>query len=461
MKKFVGLSFLLAVIAATFIACGGGSTSSTSSQSGPVFVTGEDAPLASVVGFNVTVNSITLNGQTSAQVLSTPATVDFARLLGLRSPLAFNTVPAGTYTGATFSLANPVISYVDMSTNPPTESTINGTFGSAASSTTSVAVNFPTPMTVTSSGLAGLRMEVNIAQSLAVDGNGQVTGTVNPVIYAWAVQATDTPITDLVGGLSSVDTTNSSFVLQGPYGHQITIFVNDTTTFNGGWSLNNLAAPAFIAVIGNYQPDGSLIASEVEVITTAQAFISGRVLAVTTNSSGVAQQLTMWVGETGPVLSTIPVDSIYTVDVSNVSQYDICFFDNALTQVAFSNSSVIVGQRLFIGGTYSNNVFTPQMISLRFQGVYGNLVSGSVSIVSGNLGTFQLQNNALIGYSLGGAPLNVDTGNLTTFINTSGLSQLQTSGSIPLVARGIIFVSPITSTPVMWSDLVVDPPAAQ
>lgn len=348
-----------------------------------------------------------------------------------------------------------------MSTNPPTVSTINGTFGSGATSTTSVTVNFPTAMTVNSTGLAGLRMEVNIAQSLPVDSNGQITGTVNPVIYAWAVQATDTPITDLVGGLSSVDTASSSFVLQGPYGHQITVYVNNGTLFNSGWTLNNLATPAYVGVIGNYQADGSLIASEVEVITTQQAFISGRVLAVTNNSSGVAQQITMWVGEEGPVLSSIPVDSIYTVDLSNVSQYDICFFDNALTQVAFSNSSVIVGQRLFIGGTYSNNVFAPGMVSLRFQGVYGNLVSGSVSVVSGNLGSFQLQNNALIGYSLGGSPLNVDTGNLTTFVNTSGLSQLQSGGSVPLVARGIIFMSPLTSTPVMWSDLVVDPPATQ
>lgn len=103
MKKLVGLSLFLVLIALTLIACGGGSTSNSSgSQSGPVFVTGEDAPLASVVGFDVTVNSITLNGQSSAQVLSTPTTVDFARLLGLRSPLGFNTVPAGTYTSATF-----------------------------------------------------------------------------------------------------------------------------------------------------------------------------------------------------------------------------------------------------------------------------------------------------------------------------------------------------------------------
>ena len=83
---------------------------------------------------------------------------------------------------------------------------------------------------------------------------------------------------------------------------------------------------------------------------------------------------------------------------------------------------MIVGQRIFIGGSYSSSVFTPQMISLRFQGVYGTLTQDSVNIVSGNVGTFQLQNNGLIGYSLGGAPLTVGTGNATLFVNTTGLS---------------------------------------
>src|SRR5208282_2587114 len=125
MKKFLGIALLLAV---SMLGASCGSTSSTSStststptgQTASVFVTGEDAPLASVVGFDVTINSITLNGNNgSPQVLSTPTTVDFARLLGLRSPLAFNTVPADTYNSATFTLSNPAIAWVDMSTTPP------------------------------------------------------------------------------------------------------------------------------------------------------------------------------------------------------------------------------------------------------------------------------------------------------------------------------------------------------
>jgi hypothetical protein len=120
---------------------------------------------------------------------------------------------------------------------------------------------------------------------------------------------------------------------------------------------------------------------------------------------------------------------------------------------------VIVGQRIFIGGSYSSSIFTPQMISLRFQGVYGTLTQSSVAITNGNAGTFQLQNNALIGYSLGGAPLNVATGNGTLFINTTGLSALQADGSTPLVAGGLLFVNPLNNTPVLAAAVVATPPA--
>ena len=304
MKRCLGITFLLALclLAAS---CGSSSNSSSattpSSQSpGAVFVTGEDAPLASVVGFNVTINSITLNGNNgSPQVLSASTTVDFARLLGLRSPLAFNAVPADTYNSATFSLSNPVISYVDMTTNPPSLTTLNGTFSPTTGTTTqtTVTVNFPSPMVVGANGLAGLRMEFDIRQSVLVDGNGQITGVVNPTIYANAVKASDPngQITDLVGGLVSANAAGNSFVIQGPYGHQLTVDVNSSTQFNSGWNINNLAAPAIVGVQGYFQADGSLMATNVEVITTSQTFVSGRVLAINP-TSGPVQQITMWVG---------------------------------------------------------------------------------------------------------------------------------------------------------------------
>jgi hypothetical protein len=462
MKRFFALT--AAALLATFmlVGCGSNSSNSTtpgqSQQSGHVFVTEEDAPLPSVVGFDVTINSITLNGQSnSPQVVSTPTTVDFARLIGLRSPLAFNTVPPDTYNSATFVLVNPVISYVDMTQNPPALNTINGTL---AQSPYTMTVNFPTPMVVGSNELAGLKMEFDIRQSLAVDGNGQVTGVVNPVIYIKATKASDPDgrVTDLTGGLVSVTAANNSFVIQGPYGRQLTVYVSNNTEFNSGWNINDLTTPAIVGVQGAFQADGSLMADSVEVITTAQSFLSGRVLQVN-SSAGQAQSVTMWVGETGADLVN-DSRTIQTIDISAVTDYEICFLDGPLTNALFNDTSIEVGQRIFIGGSYVNPTFTPQMISLRRQGVYGMFVPGSVNVTNGNAGSFQLSNNGLIGYAAGG-PVTVYTGNNTVFFNLSGLSALEgDTTAVPLITRGLFLKDPNTGNPAFFAGFVSEPPQA-
>ena len=460
MKRFFALT--ATILLATLMLVGCGSNSSTpspgQSQSGNVFVTGEDAPLPSVVGLDLTINSITLNGQSnSPQVISTPTTVDFARLLGLRSPLAFNSVPADTYSSATFVLANPVISWVDMSQNPPAVTPMNGTLPQSPYTLT---VNFPTPMVVGSNGLAGLKIEFDIRQSLAVS-NGQITGAVNPVIYIKATKASDPDgqVTDLTGGLVSVNTANNSFVMQGPYGRQLTVYVNDSTRFNSGWNMNDLAAPAIVGVEGAFQADGSLMASGVEVITTAESFLSGRVLQVANNGAGQAQSVTMWVGETGADLVS-EVDTVQpNIDISAVTNYEICFLDGPLTGALFNNTSIEVGQRIFIGGSYVNSTFTPQMISLRRQGVYGLFVPGSVTVSNGNAGFFQLSNNGLVGYAAGG-PVTVYTGNDTLFSNLSGLSApAGDTTAVPLITRGLLLQDPNNKGNLaFFAGLVAEPP---
>jgi hypothetical protein len=457
MKRAFSFLALLLPIAMILVACGGVSNNSSSNggtqgQPASVFVTGEDAPLPSVLSFNVTINSITLNGKNgSPQVLSQPTTVDFARLLGLRTMLAFNSVPADTYSGATFQLASPAISYLDMSTTPPSVGTINGTL-----TTSAVTTAFPTPLVVGSTGLAGVRMEFDLRKSLALDATGQVTGSVNPQISLLIVQPTDVEgqITDLIGTLISVNTSSDSLVIQGPHGHQFTIDVNAQTQFNGNWNIDNLVTPAYIAAQGTVQGDGSILASAVEVVSTSQAFLSGRIIALNP-TSGPVQTVTIVVGEEMPAMSNAPVGLPITLDVSQVSTYDICFFGNWFTNLLFDNSSMVVGQRLFIGGSFDSgaNTFTPSMISLRLQGVHGDLVSNSVSITSGNRGSFQLQNNNMLGYVLG-APMTVQTGNATNFMGVNGLSGIQSGGSMSLVAGGLVLKDPVSGNPQLWAGRV-------
>jgi len=452
MKQPLLCALLLAI--AANIGCGGASTSNQSSSQntpGSVFVTGEDAPASSVVGFNVTIDSITLNSSsTTASAVSTPEAVDFARLMGLRTLLGFNTIPKGTYTSVTFTFENtnpaPVISYVDLTTTPPSVQTMNGSFSQAI-----VTIPFPAeaPLVVSNNGLAGLHIDFDVEDSLVTSG-GQITGVINPAINVAAVSASEElgEITEFTGNVVSVG--SSSFQMQGPYGMPRTIDVTSNTQYNGSNSLATLTPNAIVSIIGVVQADGSLLANYVELITTDKAFISGRVLAVNP-TSGPVTSVTMWVGEELGTSGVLPVDTVQTINLSAVSTYDVCFFDNFLTNQVFNNTALVVGQRIFIGGTVSGSTFTPDMVSLRRQGVFGALVSDSVTVTGGagsNLGYFLMQNDALMSYSAGGA-FTVYTGNSTVFENIDGLSGLASAGTPNLIARGLVFKDQTTSKPVV------------
>ena len=152
---------------------------------------------------------------------------------------------------------------------------------------------------------------------------------------------------------------------------------------------------------------------------------------------------TLLVGEELPAISNIQVGFPTTIDVSAVTDYDNRRFDNWFTNFMFNDSSMVVGQRIAMGGTIDTSTgnFVPGRIVLRRQGVEGDLVQGSVDIVSGNQGSFQVQNNRMMGYLLGG-PLTVQTGNLTLFFNINGLSDLQSGGSLTVAGGGLMLKDP-------------------
>src|SRR5271155_4956102 len=122
------------VLGAGLIACTGGSSSSIAppvqqQATAPLAIYGEDAPLASVVTFQLTLSGLTASdGVNTTTLISTPQTVDFARLQGLRTLLDLNNAPPGSYTSIPLTLATPVIGYI-ATTNPaaPTITMQNGT----------------------------------------------------------------------------------------------------------------------------------------------------------------------------------------------------------------------------------------------------------------------------------------------------------------------------------------------
>lgn len=465
MRKTLWSSLLASVVILALIGCGGGgstdnTTKTSSSSTTSTYIVAEDAPLPAVLGFNVTLNSITLNGSSgnTASLLTQPETVDFARLIGLRQLLAFNSVPTGTYNSITFTMASPKITYLNLGTTPPSAANLDGTWASGVAVNNGVAtvtVALASPVALSDSGLVGLRMHFNLRNSLQTDAAGQVTGVIDPKIDVKAVHPSDddSEITDMRGSIVSVNAATNSFVIQRWNGKQATIAVNSSTAYNDGNSLNTLTAGMVAEISGTIQADGSILATQVEVLTVEHAFLAGPIIYVDPNG----RNITILAAEEAPAIPGVTLQTPVTLDVSTVFRFSICGIDNWLTSFTFNANSLVVGQRIAIGGALDNSTspatFVPARIRLMRQGVAGDLVSGSVVITSGNAGSFQVQNNGLLGYVLG-SPLTVKTSQGTRFRDVNGLAGLQAAGTAKLAVRGLVLEDPTTGQPTMYAHWV-------
>jgi hypothetical protein len=81
-------------------------------------------------------------------------------------------------------------------------------------------------------------------------------------------------------------------------------------------------------------------------------------------------------------------------------------------------------------------------------------VLNSVVINNNNAGSFQVQNNNMLGYVLGG-PLAVQTANSTRFNNIAGLAAIQSGGNMQLATFGLMLKDPVSGNPTMYAHRVI------
>lgn len=457
-RTLSGLALLLTLALVMTSCAGSGGTTKTISgttTTGTVYVTGSDAPLPSVLAFQMTINKITLfdsSKNASVDLTSEAQTVEFSRLLGLRTLLALNAVPEGTYTSVTIQFSSPVISYLDLTTTPASVSTINGTLLS-----NTVTHTLAQPLTVTANGLGGLHMHFNLRDSIQVDTAGEMTGIVNPKVYFRALQVgdDDATIDELRGGLVSVNTASNLFVLQRRFGRNVTVVTDANTNWDGTDTINTLSVPAIIEVSGTVRADGSILATDVQVITRDHAFVGGIVLNATP-TSGAAESITLLVREEIPDLSGIDIGKTGTLEITPNTMFDIYRMRMPVQAYLFNSSMLVRGQRVSVGGTIDSTTTPPSLATRRVilhrQGFEGTYVTNSLAVTNGNTGSFQLQLNGMHGY-LFGAPLKVITSNTTRFRNLSGLQEVATTTS-PVYAVGLLLKDPNTGDPVLVAGVV-------
>ncbi len=369
------------------------SSATSDSATGPAFVVGTDAPLASVTSFAVQLESVDAvnSSGTSVPLLSGTPTVDFARFNGLQTLLDMNDVPAGTYDSVTITLGTGTIGYLNTSsTSAPTIQTEAATFSSPT-----VTVTLDKPLVVAQGGTpVGLRVDFDLAKSIQVDSNGNITGTVDPTFNVNTVANTDSGghIDTLIAGVVSVNTTAQSFVVQGPHGENFTIDVNGQTEWDGNASLSALSTSSIVEVSGTLdKADQTLDADEVAIISDSGFYAAGQVTYVTP-ATGAATSFDLYVRGLLPTDTGLTLGQIAQVNLTGNEIYSIYWMHNPLTQFLFNSSALVAGQAVAVGGPASGaanaDAVTVKRVNLRNWGFNGTIVKGSENA---GQGTFQMQ----------------------------------------------------------------------
>src|SRR6267154_80142 len=236
--------------------CGGGGTATLS-------VTFTAAPLTpppntNLLSFFVDVNTITLTPATGAAInIPLNATAVGVDLPRLQSDSIFlgtaATVPAGSYSGITLSISNPVVTFCtqtlgNLGCAPNSVSTISG--GAAAAPQITSA---PFPLTLSANQKTGLAINFNLGNALTISGSQpQVVTAVNlgatNVLSANALPPTASSLAagqldfveDVTGVVTALNSTTQSVTVQTATRGSLTAVANSSTVFSPNCTSFNL-----------------------------------------------------------------------------------------------------------------------------------------------------------------------------------------------------------------------------
>ena len=475
-RFFLAVFIALTVASLLLLAGCNGSSNST----GPAFVVGTDAPMASVASFQVQIQSVELtdaSGNTASLVNGTP-TVDFARYNGLQTLLDMNDVPTGTYTGVTITLGPATLGYLNTGTTPPSISTYSTAANTLTLTTSTINIALENPLVVTSptqnpdaisytpgGGVpVGLRMDFDLRQSIGVDSNGNITGTVTPTFHINTVPYTagGAYIDEFIGAVvtpPAATTEPQSFVVQGPHGEQFTINTSASTEWDGTASLSALTTSSIVLVSGPLdKADQTLDADEVAIISQNGFYASGLVTYVTP-STGLASSFDLYTRAVLPDNTGVQLGNIAQVNLTGNEEYSIYWMHNLFTQFLFNQNALIAGQDVAVGGPASGaanaSAVTVDNVLLRHWGYVGTVVPGSEN--AGN-GTFQLQINGFAGVVIP-QTVTVYIGGRTDYRYGFGaFSNLTDGASVRVV--GLLLKNPSTGAPVLLARHVDGPDTA-
>ena len=487
----VTVGWLLASIAALMtIACGGSSSSSNLQQrpntNAALYSFIGDTPSCDVLSFGTFLTSMSLHKAdepSTSQVTVWPTNtsptspvIEVSTLRDIMTVANLASVPPGTYDQVILKVVVNSASTYDATQSPPFKR-----FSPRVTSD-SVTINLQPALIVTSGKVGALMIDLDLPQSLNVDTQGQLTGTVTWVFSGHPMVASGATgfgtMDSMYGFVRTVNSSSpgagftSSFLLQthsetlGGNGPALNVDLTDSTDFcmSGACGvpvseIDQLATGSYVEVYAYIDQNGNVVAKRIQVedresLNENLLAYMGPVLDVTKDANGNVIQFDMLVRETEPPdTANIPNSTAVTVFVSQSTTFNPLLISPDLLNLAssgnlnFAVNTIVPGQEVVVHGVFSKasggiTTVTANSVYPRFQAVQGLFSSLAGNPGSDNkTGAFQM---APCSGLLGSSPFMVVTDGQTVFENASGLSTL--SPTTPLLARGLLFFAPDGST---------------
>jgi hypothetical protein len=478
LKKMLAMALVIGL--GTWIISGCNSTVKPLPDTGTVVSFVSDVPFCSVLNLRSEIAGLTLTvaGSTTAvPVFPVGNTmplykVSFGGLRDFSTLLDISSVPVGTYDKASITFTVGELALYDPTLSPP----IHVTSATFPSSATTFAIN--PPLVITKGTVSALQMDLDIRQSVQLDQNGQVTGTVTPVMTLSSPAATTNEgfgeMDDMTGFDTMVTTTetNSNFTggisyetLSGT-GSLVTANLTTSTqlcgpaTVNGQACtpipLNQLLTASFIEMDGFVNSSGTLVVNSMDVEdhddpTVNQLGLVGNVISVNKDAQGNVTQFNFYVREEEPDDEAgVQIDSDVLVNVSSSTVYeaDPRYVNPTSTlTVNFANlpvdaKALAPGQELVVHGVFTTSTgnslpttVAADKVYLKLQSYEGNFSALLAAQPDGKTGGFWLAPCAAGLFQ--GTRILVLTNSQTAFVNVIGLSSLTPPPS--LLVKGLLF----------------------
>lgn len=452
--------------------CGGYSTSIPTPPGNGVLLTEVgDAPVCDVLSFRVLVSSFSLFQPNSSfpftvfpgRLSSTPNIK--VNLNGVRDTptiLNLSAITAGVYDRATIGILLPQADIYDPTKSPPTSSL------STSLTSGSVPITFNPPLSISKNQLTVLMMDFDLQRSFHVNAQGQLTGSITPVVSLIPLAASATEgfgeMDDIEGFVSSV---NPNIAPGSPFYGSISLQLlsgtgplmpanfTKSTTMYGAPALNQVLTDSFVEMDGYVDTRGNLIANSVEVEGQAKLAVDkslltflGIVTSLTKDTSGNVLGFTLLNREEEPDESLfLPLDQNLVVSVTPTTTYQYSSRASNFVSLPFGPTSFSVGQEVVVHGAFKQgsgiNPTTVQAdkIYLKLQTHEGNFTSLVAVSSDDKTGAFFLQP---CGSIFQNAPILVITSPATNYVNVIGLNSLTPLPS--LLVKGLLFFEPAATT---------------